>query len=419
MNIQWIRRIDYWVGIPACFLLSILHSIKKLVTRNKNTEKTPKKVLFVLISELGSTVVAYPAFKAVLNHFPEASFFFLIFHENREVVSLLSIVPENQIITLRKKALLTFLGDTVRACKRLRKEKIDTVIDYELFSRFSSIVSLLSGARERVGFYKFHMEGMYRGSFLTRRVQYNQSRHMAFNFLALSHSVWAEREQPYLKKTLRNESLQLPQLSSGEEAREHIWNKLSAFHPGIQRNNKIVLFNPNASALLPLRKWPLEYYGELARRLLVDPDVYIACIGVASEKPDAQSVIRSGASQRILDLTGETTLRELIDLFNVSRLLVTSDCGPAHIACLTSIPILIFFGPETPNLFAPLSPNARIVYQDFACSPCVSVFNHRLSPCDNNLCLKSVTPETVFPIAKEMIYNDRIHASQDILHQPG
>ncbi|HJZ12092.1 MAG TPA: hypothetical protein VJ521_08075, partial [Acidobacteriota bacterium] len=82
----------------------------------------------------------------------------------------------------------------------------------------------------------------------------------------------------------------------------------------------------------------------------------------------------------------------------------------------TKIPILIFFGPETPSLFAPLSPHAKILSEDYACSPCVSVYNHRFSACTNNLCLQSITPDTVFAAAKEMLEQDTAQSSQRIFN---
>lgn len=412
MDTQWMRRIDYWIGIPVCFLLSWLHGVEKLLGIRKSEAGKPRKILFMLISELGSTVVAYPAFRKVQETYPDADYFFLVFHENREVVSLLNLMPEEHILTLRKKTLSGFLKDTLSILKRLRKENIDTVIDYELFSRFSNIFSYLSGATRRIGFHRFHMEGLYRGNLVTHRVLYSQNRHMVFNFLALSHALWTPlTEQPLLKKSLKAEPIHLPVIRADETERDAMWTKLKRLHQDIHPASKIIVFNPNASALLPLRKWPLEFYGDLARRLLLDPELYIACIGIASEKPDAQGVIRAAASDRVIDLTGETTLRELVVLFELSRLLITSDCGPAHIACLSPVPILIFFGPETPTLFAPLSPRVKILSEDYACSPCVSIYNHRLSPCTNNLCLQSITPDTVFPIAKQMI--ERHSESQD------
>ena len=405
MNIQSIRRIDYWVGIPVCFILSLVNKVERFLgIRKPNPQKKPRKILFMLISELGSTVVAYPAFRKVQEVYPGAEYFFLVFHENREVVSLLGLMPDSNILTLRKKSFLFFLKDTLLTLVRVRKIGIDTVIDYELFSRFSNIMSFLSGAVRRVGFHRFTMEGLYRGNLVTNRVLYSQNRHMVYNFLALSHSLWApESEQPFLKKSLKHEPLDLPLILPTPVEQSALWEKLRRIHVGIRPESKLVIFNPNASALLPLRKWPLRFYGELARLMLRDPELYIACIGVASEKPDAQAVIREASDDRVIDLTGETTLRELVFLFGISRLLITSDCGPAHIACLSRIPILIFFGPETPSLFAPLSPRVTILSEDYACSPCVSVYNHRQSPCDNNLCLQSITPESVFTIAQSII----------------
>ena len=413
MNIQTMRRIDYWTGIPVCFLLSILNTLEQFLgIRKIKAEEEPRKILFLLISELGSTVVAYPAFRKVQEKYPAAEYFFLVFWENREVVSLLELMPESHILTLRKKSLLLFLKDTFHALIRMRKEKIDTVIDYELFSRFSNTMSFLSGASRRIGYHRFEMEGLYRGNLVTHPVQYSQNRHMVYNFLALSYALWSsDAGQPFLKKTLKNESIELPEIRYAVEE-DALWAKLKRFHDAIGPGCKLIVFNPNASALLPLRKWPLDYYGKLARLLLQDPDLYIACIGVASERPDAQAVIQMAANDRVIDLTGATTLRELVILFNISRLLITSDCGPAHIACLTRVPILIFFGPETPTLFSPLSPHVRILTEDYACSPCVSVYNHRQSPCTNNLCLQSITPETVFNIAGQMMESDRTGKSR-------
>ncbi|MCI0415470.1 hypothetical protein L0222_22075 [bacterium] len=216
------------------------------------------------------------------------------------------------------------------------------------------------------------MEGLYRGNLVTHRVLYSQNRHMVYNFLALSHALWSsDAGQPFLKKTLKNESIELPAIRSAVTEKDALWAKLKRFHDAIGPGCKLIVLNPNASALLPLRKWPLDFYGRLARLLLQDPDLYIACIGVASEKPDAQAVIRMAANDRVIDLTGETTLRELVILFNISRLLITSDCGPAHIACLSSVPILIFFGPETPTLFSPLSPRVKVLARLRMLSLCV------------------------------------------------
>ena len=76
-------------------------------------------------------------------------------------------------------------------------------------------------------------------------------------------------------------------------------------------------------------------------------------------------------------------------------MLVTNDSGPAHFASLTPVHTVVLFGPETPLLFGSLAPATTIIWKQLACSPCVSVFNHRLSPCDNNRCMQLITVDEV------------------------
>ncbi|PIT93873.1 hypothetical protein COU00_02030, partial [Candidatus Falkowbacteria bacterium CG10_big_fil_rev_8_21_14_0_10_43_11] len=94
---------------------------------------------------------------------------------------------------------------------------------------------------------------------------------------------------------------------------------------------------------------------------------------------------------------------ELIDLYNIADVLVTNDSGPAHFASLTPIKNFVFFGPETPKLYAPLGKNTHIFYSDFPCSPCLSAFNHRHTSCKDNKCLLVISVEEVYQaVTKEL-----------------
>ena len=85
--------------------------------------------------------------------------------------------------------------------------------------------------------------------------------------------------------------------------------------------------------------------------------------------------------------------------------MVTNDSGPAHFASLLRLPTVILFGPETPRLYSPIGDTHKDMYSNFACSPCVSVYNGKKSPCRENRCLMAITPEAVF---KEVLssFND-------------
>ena len=103
---------------------------------------------------------------------------------------------------------------------------------------------------------------------------------------------------------------------------------------------------------------------------------------------------------------------ELITLFHSASLLITNDGGPGHFASLTPIPTIIFFGPETPALYAPLDEKSVSLYVPLPCSPCLTAYNHRNSPCDgNNACLQAIGPEEVFDKAYELLNINTISRS--------
>jgi ADP-heptose:LPS heptosyltransferase len=159
----------------------------------------------------------------------------------------------------------------------------------------------------------------------------------------------------------------------------------------------LILLNPNASDLLPLRRWPAMRYVELARRLLERyPDLFIGFTGSSAEAVANNRLADEVGSSRVIPLAGKTTLRQVLVLYTRSEILVTNDSGPAHFASMTPIHVVTLFGPETPALFAARSPNAIALWAGIACSPCVNAYNNRQSVCRNNLCMQAITVDDVF-----------------------
>ena len=73
---------------------------------------------------------------------------------------------------------------------------------------------------------------------------------------------------------------------------------------------RLIAINPNASKLISIRKWPLDRYAQLVARLLEDPRNVCAITGLASEREDARFILDRVKSDRLVDLTGKTSLRE-------------------------------------------------------------------------------------------------------------
>jgi ADP-heptose:LPS heptosyltransferase len=159
----------------------------------------------------------------------------------------------------------------------------------------------------------------------------------------------------------------------------------------------LILLNPNCSDLLPLRRWPIERYTELARRLVRRyPEVHVAMTGGPAEGAAVATIVGQVGSDRCFNLAGRTTLRQLLVIYGLAEVLVTNDSGPAHFAALTPIDVVTLFGPENPRLFAARTVRNHVFWAGIACSPCVSALNGRTSPCKDNVCMQRIDVDRVF-----------------------
>jgi ADP-heptose:LPS heptosyltransferase len=133
----------------------------------------------------------------------------------------------------------------------------------------------------------------------------------------------------------------------------------------------------------------------------------VAILGTAADRGLAQALQRACGSNFCVNLTGYTsTVREATVLLHLGTLLITNDGGIGHFAALTPITSIVFFGPETPVLYGSLSPRAINLHKPLSCSPCLTAYNHRRSPCDgNNICLKSISPDEVVALAERVLEN--------------
>jgi len=395
MTPDFMRFVDKWLGIPLCLLLSLVQKLLRPFSR-RTTLADIQKILIVQISERGAVILGYSAQRKLKQLFPRAELYYVIFEEMKESITLLGSIPESRIFTISSRSLAGLFFSTLKVISALRKEKIDAVLDFELFSRVSSILCCLSGAPIRVGFNKFYMEGLYRGSLHTHRVLYNHLKHISLNFLSLAYALKEDPgDLPMSKVKASAQDITIPRAVSTGEEKERMLAKLKKLCPGIDNRQTIVVINPNGSELMPLRRWPAENYIALARRLLEHPSVHIVITGSRSERKDAGTICDALGSSRCINLAGETAFRELIDLYNIAHLLVSNDSGPPNLASLTDIKTLVFFGPETPACYKPLGENVEALYADFLCSPCVSAYNHRRSACRDNRCLKAITVDEV------------------------
>ncbi|MBD3610993.1 MAG: glycosyltransferase family 9 protein [Hydrogenovibrio crunogenus] len=390
MNVDLMRKIDHHLGIPLTFVSTYLLKVAHWITRKKPT--TPKNILFVELSEMGSTIIADPAMKRAQKRF-NANLFFVIFSKNKPSLDLLNTIPQENIFTLCEDNLFTLMRDAVRYLFWCRKNKIDTAIDLELFSRVSALLTGFSGANNRVGYHNFHGEGLYRGEMLTHKVTYNQHIHIAKNFIALIHALEAKTaEVPYSKVLITDHDIQLDQVTFNAEEKAFVYDKIQACFPAFEKEqHQLILMNPNASDLLPQRRWPKENFIALMQAVLARyENAVILITGAPNEQEEAEALRLQVGHERCVNFAGQLKLLEMPILYTVSRLMVTNDSGPGHFSSITPLKTFVLFGPETPKLYGSLG-NSTPLFAGLACSPCVSAANHRKTPCTEPVCMDAIT----------------------------
>ncbi len=402
MNVDLFRRVDRVAGGLLCWGLT---QLARLAPRRgaASLALPPRRILLLKLPEMGSVVLLHPLIERAHERWPACEVWIVTFEESREVVALLGSIPPERMLTISTRGPFRFAASVVAAVRRARAIGFDAVIDLEFFARFTALFAFVSGARARVGFHRFHGEGLYRGDLLTHRVGYNPYLHTAHAFLSLLEALGCDpSEAPMVKTRVADLPLPRPRFSPDPAETRSMRAKLEAAAAARLEGRPVFLLNPNASELIPIRRWPLERYVELAERLLAEPEALVVLIGAASDRGSAAAIRGRIASPALIDLTGQTSVRELVTLFTFATALVTNDSGPAHFATFTTIPTVTLFGPETPVLYGPLGPRQRNLHAGLACSPCVSAFNHRHSACDRARCLEEISVDQVIAALHEL-----------------
>ena len=396
ISVNTMRAIDHWVGVPLCAIASpivaLIDGIKNIFSRGP---EQPKKLLFIELSEMGSAILVDPAMRNAQAR--GAELFFLIFKSNRASLTLLNTVKPENIFTIDSSSLGGLIKDTLRFLVLARTHRIDTVIDLELFSRFTALLTGLCGARRRVGYHIFHGEGLWRGFMLTRKVHYNPHIHITKNFLSLIHAAFAkEIEVPFSKIHISDSEVKLEQAIINPDVLKKVLARIEkkaseAGIPFTYGKDRLILINPNASDLLPQRRWAQQRFSELIQAVNQRyPNDLILITGSPAEFVYVDKVRSVANVKNALNFAGQVSFAELPPLYTLSDVMVTNDSGPGHFSAVTPLRTVVLFGPETPALYGSVG-NSIAITANLACSPCVSAANHRKTPCHDNVCMQAIS----------------------------
>lgn len=381
------KAVDHHAGRALCSILSLVAPARPASMPEAGAVKS---IALVKFWGMGSIVLMTPAIALLREKYPEATITFVTQAANRGVVGLLAGI--DAVLTLEVgRGPVAFLRSLAGLVSAVRARRFDLWIDFEFLTRFSALLTGVSGAKVTAG---FHAPEVDRGNFHHVRMPFSNYWHISDNFCALASGDLEPVSFVRPLQAIRPE----------EAACKRLAAKLAA--AGLAPGEPYVILNPNAGELALERRWSTDNFARLADELAAVFPGKLVVIGASDEVGYVDRMARAVKRQdRFVNLAGQTDLPELVALFAGARLMVSNDTGPLHLASAVGTPTVAIFGPETPTLFGPRGPQHRVVYRNLACSPCLNIYNGRSVNCrfDTPICVTGITVGEVLQAARQQL----------------
>ena len=322
------------------------------------------KILVIKPSSLGDVVHIFPALELLRRSFPDYALDFVI-HPSLAGLLDLSPFPVRKKILFNRKELgspLKFLPELFKLLREIRKEKYELVVDFQGLFR-SGFLSWCARSCITAGFACPREKSA--SVFYNRKVDVLMEQHAVSRYAALVNKLCnTSFPVPQVKVPLHTEGL--PQLP------EHF----AVIVPGARWQSKT--FPPSLFAQI------------MTEAVSIAPGCGTVIVGAAGDAP-AAAEIRKFIPDAI-DLTGKTSLVQLVSVMALSDAVLTNDSGPMHIAALAGSRIFALFGPTLPELTGPYGDDHLIFKHDsLECCGCMK----RICPVDREQPCHKLDPRKV------------------------
>lgn len=384
-----LQRVDKRLGPLACVLAQPMRWLRPWLRRSTNP---PERLLMVKFWGVGSLQLLTPAARHLRRANPRARVVLLTLAGHREAATRMGVFDSVLAFDVTGAGPWQLCLRSARLIRELRRWRFDAVYDFEFFTRFSALVSLLSGAPRSHG---FGSTSVWRGGFHTHTTPFNRYWHVARNFRSLAGG----------EDGAQVVAADVAPLRFDPDDVEVVDQRLRAV--GMDPCADFAVLNPNAGELNFERRWPRASFAKLARRLSSELGLRIVLIGSRGEREYTDGVVVAGRELAVdvASLAGELTSPQLAALLARCAVFVTNDSGPMHVAAALGTPTVGLFGPETPLLYGPLGPRARALYRPPACSPCINVHDNKVASCiyGSPQCLVALEVDEVFEASKRYV----------------
>ncbi len=334
------------------------------------------KLAIFLPNWLGDLAMATPTLRALRRHFgPDARLVGIMRPYLADVLGGTDWLDEQWFFDRRSK-------DSGRRSwalmRRMRAERFDIAVLLTNSLR-TATMAWAGGARQRVGYALYG-----RGPLLTEKLRPQRAgRRLAPSpvvdtYLALAEAIGCGHE---------SRRLQLATTEQDELSADAVFDGL-----GLRDDRRIVTLN-SSGAYGGSKLWPVEYFGELARRVVeeLDHDVLVMC--GPKEREIARDVVRLAGVPRVVSMADQPLgLGTAKACIGRGRLMVSTDSGPRHMAAALGRPLVTLFGPMLPTWSENPTQRAVNMTVDLDCIGC----HRRICPVGHHRCMRDITVEMVF-----------------------
>jgi heptosyltransferase-2 len=355
--------------------------MRNKVTKRQETNKVGgrKRILIVRTDKIGDLVLSTPVIKAVRDAYPGSYIAALVRPYAHEVIKNNPYLDE--IITYEKSKKGIGILKDLKFILALRKKKFDLALVLHPKNR-THIIIFLSGVPERVGYDK------KLGVLLTKKIPHIKEYGLKHEIDYTLDIVRYAGIEPLEKK---------PCVYPDKDAEKKIDDVF--IESGISRDDPVITMHPGSSC--PSKRWKVERFAKVADILAEKYRAKIIIIAGPKDKGFGDNMAKFMTAKNI-NLSGKTTVTDMVSILKRSRLFISNDSGPVHIACAVGTPTISIFGRNdrglSPVRWRPVGAHDIALHKDVGCELCLA---HN---CKRGFaCLEAITADDVIAAADRIL----------------
>ena len=381
------------------------------------------KIAIFLPNWLGDLAMATPMLRAVRRRFgPQARIVGILRPYLADVLAGTPWLDEQWFFNPRAKDRSLHAWAVAR---RMRAERFDMAL-LTTNSLRTALVAWLGGAKQRIGYVRYGRGPLLTGKLYPRRacdflqksvVGGDSSRRlrgetpngrrletpptasphprrvgrqiepmpMVETFLELARAVDCGEESP---------RLELATIEADERSADAVFGRL-----GLRGDGRVVALN-SSGAYGGSKLWPVEYFADLARRIVAELDYDVLAICGPKERDLARRIVELSASPRVCSMADQPMdLGTSKACIRRCRLIVSTDSGPRHVAAALGLPLVTMFGPMLPVWSENPTQRAVNLVLDLDCIGC----HKRVCPLGHHRCMRDLTVDAVFAAVASLL----------------